>query len=156
LRDLQYLDGPLASSRCQTQSRPGTISKLARDYDCLAFRADTRINQIIKEAAAATLTGASSLVDAVETRGHEFSSGIAGDEYLYEHVHFNFDGNFLLGRALGGEGAPLLPASIKARDKGAWASAHDWTTAWPWSLRDRYRVLQATSSRFSEPPSRTS
>ncbi len=149
--ELQYRMG-----RCQLAISNSTEARrdfeLARDYDCLAFRADTRINQITRDAAARDSDKGVHLMDAVELVATNSPSGIAGDEYFYEHVHLNFDGNYLLGRALAEKAAALLPASIKTRDKGAWASAHDCDDRLAVSLRDRYRVLQANFSRFSEPP----
>jgi tetratricopeptide (TPR) repeat protein len=149
--ELQYRMG-----RCQLALSNSVSARhdfeLARDYDCLAFRADTRINQIIKDAAARNSDAQVYLMDAVELVATNSPSGVTGDEYLYEHVHLNFEGNYLLGRALAEKAAPFLPASIKARDKGAWASAHDCDNRLAVSLRDRYRVYQANFSRFSEPP----
>jgi tetratricopeptide (TPR) repeat protein len=126
--------------------------ELARDYDALAFRADTRINDIIKKAATRDSARGVYFMDAVELVATNSPSGIAGDEFFYEHVHLNFDGNYLLGRALAEKVAQLLPASAKTRDRGEWASAHDCDNRLAVSLRDRYRVLQANFSRFSEPP----
>lgn len=149
--ELQYRMG-----RCQLALSNSVQARhdfeLARDYDCLAFRADTRINQIIKEAAARDSDKRVWLMDAVELVATNSPSAIAGDEFFYEHVHLNFDGNYLLGRAFAEKVAQLLPASIKARDNGVWASAHECDNRLAVSLRDRYRVWQANFSRFSEPP----
>jgi tetratricopeptide (TPR) repeat protein len=154
--DPQFAELHYRMGRCQLALSNSVQARkdfeLARDYDCLAFRADTRINEITREAAARNSDHQVSLLDAVELVATNSPSGIAGDEYLYEHVHLNFDGNYLLGHALAEKVAQFLPASIKTRDKGAWASAHDCDNRLAVSLRDRYRVFQANFSRFSEPP----
>ena len=92
----------------------------ARDLDTLRFRADTRINQIIRHVAART-AGVQPL-DAVERFTQKSPNGLAGEEFLYEHVHFKFDGNYELARLfaeaiLGGDtnAPPLLAAADCAR-----------------------------------------
>jgi len=88
----------------------------ARDLDALRFRADSRINAIIREVAAERRADGVYLVDAsnvFETNpgtGH----GLVGNEWLYEHVHLNFAGNYLLARAVFERLAPLLPQSIRS------------------------------------------
>ena len=125
--------------------------ELARDYDTLAFRADTRINAITREAAARAGKGVY-LVDSTEVLAQSSRDGIPGHELFYEHVHLNFDGNYLLARAFAGQVAKLLPASISARGKSAWATGEFCDSRLAVSPWDRYRVWQANFSRVSEPP----
>jgi tetratricopeptide (TPR) repeat protein len=125
--------------------------ELARDYDTLAFRADTRVNAITKEAAATAGKGVY-LVDAAEVLAQDSRDGIPGSELFYEHVHLNFDGNYLLARAFADQVAKLLPSSITARSKGNWATAEFCDNRLAVSPWDRYRVWQANFSRVSEPP----
>jgi tetratricopeptide (TPR) repeat protein len=126
--------------------------ELARDYDALAFRADTRINQIIKGAADRHAGKGVQFIDAAAVLAQASPTGIPGQELFYEHVHLTFAGNYLLARAFAGEVAKSLPASIVARQKGAWASedfCDERLAASPW---DRYRLWQMNFSRVSEPP----
>lgn len=81
---------------------------LARDLDALRFRADTRINQIIQEAASAR-KDVVKLVDAADMVNRASAAGIAGDELLLEHVHFNFEGNYAVAALLRDAIADWLP-----------------------------------------------
>ena len=68
--------------------------ELARDLDTLRFRADTIINQTIREVAKTTNA---TLVDSEFVLVEE--TGLVGDESMHEHVHMNFAGNYKLGKA---------------------------------------------------------
>ena len=79
-------------------------------------------------------------------------AGIPGNELFYEHVHLNFDGNYLLGRAFAEQTLKLLPKSILAQGKTGWASAELCDRRLAVSPWDRFRVWQENYSRVSEPP----
>jgi len=66
----------------------------ARDYDALRFRADTGINRAISNAAAAN--PGVTLVDFASRARAVSPDGIPGALLFYEHVHLNFEGNYLL------------------------------------------------------------
>ena len=125
--------------------------ELARDDDALAFRADTRINRIIKDTAAGARQGVYFL-DGEQTLARSSPANIPGNELFYEHVHLNFDGNYVLGLAFAEQTAALLPRDILARGEKDWASAdlcdHQLAVS-PW---DRARDWQENFSRVSEPP----
>ena len=124
----------------------------ARDDDALAFRADTRINQIIRDAAEQEAGKGVYFLDAAGTLAQYSPEKISGNELFYEHVHLNFDGNYLLGRAFAEQTAKLLPKSIVAQGKKEWASAEDCDRRLAVSPWDRSRVWQESFSRVSEPP----
>ncbi len=86
----------------------------ALELDALRFRADTAINGVIREVA--RRPGAL-LVEAAEfLAAHDAAEqGILGSALLYEHVHPNFDGQYLFALAVLEKIEALLPASIKAR-----------------------------------------
>jgi tetratricopeptide (TPR) repeat protein len=126
--------------------------ELARDDDALAFRADGRINQIIKDAAS-TYTGKGiRLLDAAAILAQNSPEKIPGNELFYEHVHLNFEGNYLLGRAFAEQTAELLPAAITNRSRGDWATQELCDERLAVSSWDRYRVWQEISSRIAVPP----
>ena len=125
--------------------------ELARDYDTLAFRADTRINQIIKNAADADTGKGVYFLDANRMLAQNSPEQIAGNELFYEHVHLNFDGNYLLGRAFAEQTAKLLPPSIAARGSHGWASFETCNHRLAVSSWDRARVWQEILNRVSEP-----
>jgi tetratricopeptide (TPR) repeat protein len=126
--------------------------ELARDDDTLAFRSDTRINQMIKNAADAQAGHGVHFLDATHVLAENSPNGIPGNELFYEHVHLNFAGNYLLGRAFAEQAAKLLPKEILARDKNEWASSEICDRRLAVSPWDRSRVWQANYSRVSEPP----
>lgn len=126
--------------------------ELARDDDTLAFRADTRINQIIKDAADARADKNVYFLDAARMLAQNSPENIPGNELFYEHVHLNFDGNYLLGRAFAEQTAQLLPKSIVTHGKNEWASSEVCDRRLAVSPWDRYRVWQENFSRVSEPP----
>jgi tetratricopeptide (TPR) repeat protein len=65
----------------------------ALDWDALQFRADTRLNETIRQVA----TNDPPLVDAVKTFA-EADGGIPGAKLFRDHVHPTFEGDYLLAR----------------------------------------------------------
>lgn len=125
---------------------------LARDQDTLGFRADAPINEAIQGAAHAHSGHGVYLVDAAKMLAEHSPDGIPGNESFYEHVHLNFAGNYLLGRAFAEQTAKLLPPSVLAHDKGEWLSAEACDHRLAVSPWDRVRLWQDNFSRVSEPP----
>ncbi len=102
--------------------------ELARDLDVLRFRADSRINAVIREVAGEQAAAGVRLADAQQALagapgnpGHDSGgtpgaagtpgrgSGIPGGDLFYEHVHLTFDGNYLLARAVFDQVRAALP-----------------------------------------------
>ena len=154
--DPQYAELHFRAGRCQlalTNSEPALNDfELSRDDDTLAFRADSRINQIIEDAAQSKANQGVYFLDAAQMLAKDSPDKIPGNELFYEHVHLDFDGNYLLGRAFAEQTLKLLPKSILAQDKGKWASAEFCDRRLAVSPWDRFRVWQENYSRVSEPP----
>jgi tetratricopeptide (TPR) repeat protein len=91
--------------------------ELARDYDALAVRADSRINDVIRSVAAASGDGVIP-IDAVEAMFHE---GIPGSDWFFEHVHLTPEGNYRLAALIAEQIDPLLPAAVTRSRTAAWA-----------------------------------
>ena len=68
----------------------------ALDLDALRFRADTQINQIIKDAAASVDYDAFSFVDSAAAFEQASQPYQPGWNLFFEHVHFEFAGNHIL------------------------------------------------------------
>lgn len=66
----------------------------ARDLDILRFRADSRINRIIRETAEELKRENVSCFDAERAFNRDAPEGIPGRESFWEHVHLNFHGNY--------------------------------------------------------------
>jgi tetratricopeptide (TPR) repeat protein len=86
---------------------------LARELDTLRFRADTRINEIIRRTSADRAAEGVYLVDAVKIFENKSPYKTAGEELFYEHVHLNFEGNYLLAKAVFEQVEKILPERIK-------------------------------------------
>jgi tetratricopeptide (TPR) repeat protein len=125
---------PFASPEAQEQFRLGNFEK-ARDLDTLRFRADSRINEIIRNAARDFGTG---LVDpATQTRS----------EHFHEHVHFTFAGNYRVARMLAEETARLLDGATNS-----WPSQDqcaEWLACTEW---DQFQIIDEIVKRLQLPP----
>jgi tetratricopeptide (TPR) repeat protein len=126
--------------------------ELARDFDSLAFRADSRINQIIFDAAGRSPKEKVDLLNAMELFATNSPAGIPGEEAFYEHVHFHFVGNYLLARAFAEHVARLLPTSITAHGKAEWATAEVCDRRLAVTVWDRRRLWQNNMRRLFEAP----
>lgn len=84
----------------------------ARDLDTLRFRPDTRINKIIKEVADQRENDHIYFLDAETIFVENSTHGVTNDDLFYDHVHFNFAGNYLLAKEMLGKLQPHLPAWI--------------------------------------------
>ena len=75
--------------------------RLARDLDALRFRADSTINQVIREVADQFSQDGVTLIDAAEAFESESLPHQPGWNLLLEHVHYDFSGNAVLANAFG-------------------------------------------------------
>lgn len=97
-----YFD--LALAQEQSGDYVGSVANFTRalDHDTLRFRADSRINGIVRELAASADPAKLSFVDSdrvFKTRSEPFSPGW---DLFYEHVHYNFQGDYVLAREFAG------------------------------------------------------
>jgi tetratricopeptide (TPR) repeat protein len=154
--DSHYADLQFRIGRCDlawtNYDQARRSFELANDYDALAFRADTSINQAIKAAAAQHVGRGVYLVDAADALAQSSPARIPGCELFYEHVHLNFDGNYLVALKFAEQVRSLLPKLITARDKGEWASAALCDRRLAVTVWDRQRVWQPIFNRISSPP----
>ena len=88
----------------------------ARDLDALRFRADSRINDIIRQEAAGREPDGVRLADAA--RAFEESEWVEphspGDALFYEHVHLTARGNFMLARSIRSQMSDFPVADVPA------------------------------------------
>jgi hypothetical protein len=92
----------------------------ARDRDALQFCADSGLNDVVRQVATEYDGRRISLINAEKAMAlsERCPDGILGAEFFSEHVHFRFDGDYEMARA-------LLPAVVQAleRDRGLTPSA---------------------------------
>jgi tetratricopeptide (TPR) repeat protein len=130
----------------------------ARDMDTLRFRADSRINQIIRDVVSGNKTEGLYLVDAVKAFEQNSPRRIAGTELFHEHVHLNFHGNYLLAKAVFEQVEKLLPSrlaestragspSVTEIDCAGYLAYTDW---------DRYKTVDKVLNGFIRKPPFTS
>lgn len=120
---------------------------LARDLDTLRFRADSHLNQAVREAAR---TAGAPLVDVEEQSAMRARDHLPGDDQFYDHVHLNFAGNYLVASLLAprveqelfpasSPTPPLLPQSEIAHQLA-------------FTAFDRRRVGEEMRERLRQPP----
>ncbi len=127
--------------------------QLACDDDALPFRTDSRINAIIRRAAQPAADGNLVLFDAAAALASNNPSEMCGYETFYEHVHFDFDGSYRLGRAWAGQIEPMLPSAIASRAKSAaWASQDECERQLGLSDWNRALVVEHMTGRLLAPP----
>jgi tetratricopeptide (TPR) repeat protein len=141
----------LASSR-RAQARDQFVS--ARDLDTLRFRADGRINAIVREVAAQQQAGEVRLADAERSLAtSEFSpDGIPGDGLFYEHVHLRFDGNYLLARVILDEVEAAVPRLAAARKQKPILSREQCAESLALTTWDEYQMATEIIEMTSRPP----
>lgn len=83
----------------------------AREYDVLRFRADNRINEIIRAVAETEKKNKLYFADSISALEAECPHQIPGSELFYEHVHLKFKGNYILARSLLPHIQTLLPSA---------------------------------------------
>ncbi len=81
----------------------------ALEFDTLRFRADMRINEIIRDAAADKSAEGVYLVDTAKVFEQNSPQGTPGEELFYEHVHLNFKGNYILAETVFEQVQKILP-----------------------------------------------
>lgn len=104
--DACFADLHFRIARCYLAS--GQIQKArekylqARDCDALSFRADSTINEIIRRLASNREAEGIHFADVEQAlaEGDLSGQGIAGDGLFRDHVHFTFDGDYVVARRL--------------------------------------------------------
>jgi len=86
---------------------------LARELDTLRFRADNRINNIIRDIASDQTNEGVYLLDVVRIFEQNSPHKITGKELFYEHVHMNFRGNYLIAASTFKQIQNILPNRVK-------------------------------------------
>lgn len=126
--------------------------ELARDLDSLRFRADSRLSELIKEVASAWRDKGVFLCNTTEGLAQGLVDRIPGEESFFDHVHLTFDGNYLIARTVADQAALRLPAELRRRDAGIWASANQCAARLGLTSWHEYQMFQAFQRRLLEAP----
>ena len=176
--DPDFADLRFRQARCALILRRGGEARqhfrAARDQDALQFRADSRLNDLIRESAQPAVSGVR-LLDAEELFASQSADGVAGEHYFHEHVHLNPAGNYLLARAVAEQVAAALslgaaPSGGKAAPKSdrvnapaaddtsrpaaapAWLAEADCLRALGFTEWNRFDILKLVIERLEQPP----
>jgi len=121
----------------------------AREFDTLRFRADEWLNQIIRKTASAS---GCTLVDCEKIVSQRSASGIPGDESFYEHVHFNFEGTYVVARGFFDALVHALPPALTNGAVSGIPSLGDCARRLAWTDWDRLQVYEEVRKRLQQPP----
>ena len=152
--DLHYRLGKVYWEMGQFQEARRRLTS-ALEYDTLRFRADQRINEIIRETALSA--GAASgvhFVDGVGALEGGSPHNTPGRELFFEHVHLKFGGNYLLAKAIFREVAELLPAWVQEYEAphGTLLTQEDSMDRLVYTAYDRYYSESDMLRRIQQPP----
>jgi tetratricopeptide (TPR) repeat protein len=120
----------------------------ARDQDALQFRADGRINELIRQAATDFSSRRATLVDAEQIFATNSPHGLTGAEYFYEHVHLTPEGNYLLARAVAEQAATAL----SLQPNGQWILPEECLRLLGFTDWNRYDDWNVIQDRIQRPP----
>jgi tetratricopeptide (TPR) repeat protein len=127
----------------------------ARELDTLRFRADGRINNIIRTLAQERSAARVHLVDVETVFEANSPHATPGKELFYEHVHMNFSGNHLLATTVLEQVETLLPDWVKqdaATDTPPLSEA-ECAARLAYTVWDRHRISrQLLRLFFMQPP----
>jgi tetratricopeptide (TPR) repeat protein len=149
--ELQYRLGICQLSLTNQQDASASLNR-ARDYDALAVRADSRINQILLDAASAYSPKAVVPLDAAKAMAGISPTGVPGRELFFEHVHYTLLGNYQLGRLFAETVAGLLPDSILTHASADWAEAEVCNRRLAATAWDQHRLWDGTIKRTDTEP----
>ena len=126
----------------------------ARDLDTLRFRCDTRLNDLIRQAATNRESSEILFADAESAFAGQSAAGLPGEELFFEHVHFTPVGNYLLARTIAEQVEKALPPEIVAAGSARrdWPSASDCAQRLVLSEWSQIAGLNSIIATMSDPP----
>ncbi|MFT3830993.1 MAG: hypothetical protein QM691_14925 [Opitutaceae bacterium] len=126
----------------------------ALDLDALRFRTDSQLDAAIRALGLAPRAGVQ-VVDLAAAADADSPAGIAGDEFLYEHVHLTMRGTYRLAREL------CAPIEADLRRRGLVAMGAP-APQWPelpavrdhlaYTVYEQAMIVREMITRFSKPP----
>jgi tetratricopeptide (TPR) repeat protein len=126
----------------------------ALDLDALRFRTDSQLNAVVRSFAATPGDGLR-VIDLARAADSASPGGVTGDELLYEHVHLNIRGTYLLARELCG------PIEEDLRRRGlvraetpapTWAELPLVRDRLAYTVYEQGLIVRELLARFAKPP----
>lgn len=131
------------------RAKAATHYRLARDWDALQFRTDSRLNTVTAQLATNLASRGVRFVDAETAFAGAATNGIPGGEHFHEHVHFTFAGDYQLARTLLPEVTTALQLGPAA---GTIPTREDCARALAYTEIDDLNVNTAMAEQTSKPP----
>jgi tetratricopeptide (TPR) repeat protein len=156
--DYRYADLEFRTARCLAAAgRPAEAREhyvRARDLDALRFRADGRINEIIRDVARPGRETGVDFLDAERAFAEADPTGCGspGEEAFYEHVHLKFAGNYRMARMLLGKVEAALAARLAGQAAGQVPDETLCAARLALGAFDRYRVALHVWRMTENPP----
>ncbi len=154
IQDPDYAETHFRLGRCywETQQYEQALQAYhqACELDTLRFRADRQINQIIREIAQVKQKHGFYFIDSAQVLSTKSAQHIPGRKWFYEHVHFNFAGNYLLARTMSEQIEKLLPESIKKNrlPEQAVPSEQDCASKLGYTVLDQYKIAKNVLEKY--------
>jgi tetratricopeptide (TPR) repeat protein len=152
--ELQFRLGRCQWNLGQFEEARGSYT-CAKELDTLRFRADSGINGIIRRFGAGKADQGIYFVDAADVFEQKSPHNLPGFEFFYEHVHFNFSGNYLLARTVFDRVEEILPPAVllrKSEAAGGPPSEDECAELATFTNYDNYRVTQKCLTIISGEP----
>lgn len=125
----------------------------ARDLDTLRFRADTEINNVIKKTASEIKYKNFGFLDFIKPLENNSINTIPDEKLLIDHVHYNFEGNYLLAKEMLPKVNELLPANIKSdNNKNTILTEKECEDLLAYTVSDQLLIYDDMQKRFKLPP----
>jgi tetratricopeptide (TPR) repeat protein len=154
--DDEYAELAFRIARCESALGDYAAAKdhytRARDLDTLRFRADSRINEIIR-ATAKTSVGDAVLLDTDSLFAGESRNDVIGSELFYDHVHLTPLASYLLAGSVFQQVVKALPQEAsKGSQSTEPPSELECERLLAFTGHDRARVAAEMADRMQRPP----
>lgn len=155
-RDDQFAELPFRWGRCLLELGEVEAAqeqfKRARDLDVLRFRCDSRLNAVFRRLAEGREREGVFFADGEAALAGASAAGVTGSEFLYEHVHLRFEGNYRLARCLAEQVARALPAALTQTSAPDWLGLDACAEQLGWTDRTRHEGASQMLARLTDPP----
>ena len=154
--DDEYAELAFRIARCESALGDYAATKdhytRARDMDTLRFRADSRINEIIRATAKAAGPNAV-LLDTDSLFAGESRNGVIGSELFYDHVHLTPLASYLLASSVFEQVVKTLPEEAKKGQQSTEPPSElECERLLAFTGHDRARVAAEMADRLRRPP----
>jgi len=124
----------------------------AMDCDALRFRTDSRQDALIHDTAAKWASNSVQLLDFRKDLAQRSPHEITGEEFLWEHVHFKFEGNYWLARRFAEAIVPPTSAGAAPATSRTWLNTADCAVRLGFTDFNRHELSAAMLRRLTLPP----